>query len=184
MFDRNNEGYTLLESLVAVTVIMLVMTAALRLFSLASAATSRAAVRSELTEYARIAADVMSANIQQATEIKIELNANNTLKKLTLTLPSVTSKSVFVYYPDLEIGTVNYHRLIFTGNNVNNANVLASNLADIKIISESGNTLFIEILTDNKITNSGKSAIKNLNITVEPVFIRVPVNISGKTLLP
>ncbi|MDR2649282.1 MAG: hypothetical protein LBB94_06135 [Clostridiales bacterium] len=177
---RNSEGYTLLESLLAVTVAAFVLTAALRLLSCVSISTSRAAVRAELTECARLAADVMSANIQRASAIKIELyeNKKNTLKRLELIEPE---QGVFSYNPYAPVSVSNYHRLIFSGDK--GSNELASNLADIRIISSGEDTLFIEILTDGAITVNSGAAIKNSTISVGSIFIRVPVNISGKKLL-
>ena len=180
MFNHDNRGNTLMETLIAVTVTMIVLTAAMRLLTFTSESVSRAVVRGELTECARTAADVMSVNIQRVSEFKLILNGNNTLKRLELIEPGM----VFAYEPDAKDGSTMYHRLLFTGLNENVSNELASNLADIRILLDKPDILYIEILTDNTITTNADSANKRANTTVEPVFIRVPVNIAGKKILP
>ena len=185
----NNKGYTLIETLLAVTVTMIVLSAALRLMTFASETAVKAIVRGELMESARTAANVMNSNIQRANEIKIEVNGNNTLRRMELDRPGRTDKFIFLYNPDAPDKTAGYHRLIFTGEGESNDgktgnNELASNLADVRILSDSSNTIIIEILTDNTITVNNETAKKYINVTAEPVFLRFPVNISGKKRLP
>jgi len=188
------KGYTLLETLLAVTVTMIVMAAAMRLLSYSAAMTARAVVRGELTENARTAADVMSANIRRASEIKIIADGNNNILK-RIEMPNPDSKDrnfVFAYYPNALTGDGEYHKLYFTGADINSSavnksNELASNLAYIRVIHDNANTLVIEILTDNTVTANASSidyetANKRENVTVEPVFIRVPIDITGKKI--
>jgi len=174
MFSHNDGGYTLLETLLAVTVIMFVLTAALRLLSYTSASAVRTIIRCELTESARIAANVMSVNIQRSSQIKITLNGDTTLKQMDLR----DTKYTFKFDSGASAAVTGYHRLIFSG--PDGSNELASNIARIYIIRDSPDILIIEIETDNTITNSGDLAKKRARVTVEPVIIRVPVNIAGK----
>ena len=177
MYKQNNKGYSLLETLLAVTVTMILLTAAMRILIYASKAASRAIVRSELMENARIASVMLSANIQRANEIHINADENNTLISMKLTQPGRPAAYVFSYNPAEPSG---YHRLIFSGEG--GKNELASNLADIRIIDNGADSIIIEILTDNTVTVYSDSDLANKlsGITVEPVFIRFPVNICGK----
>ena len=191
---RGDEGYSLIDTLLAITVTMIVLATALRLLTFASGAASRAVVRNELMECARTAATVMSRNIQRSSEFKLTLVGNNTLRRLELIQPEVKPGKpgtyIFEYNPTVSKLDANYHRLIFTGDRGiegnSGSNELASNLADVRILINGQDTMFIEIKTDNTITvNSDKKvAGKNEIITVEPVFIRIPVSIIGKTRLP
>ena len=178
----DNKGFSLVETLLAVSVTMILLTVALRLLVFTSGVASGAIVRGELMECARTAANIINVNIQRASEIKIEVNGNNTLKRMELTQPGRPVKYVFSYNPDASDTSVGYHRLIFSGEN--GSNELASNLADIRILSDSGNIIIIEILTDNTITVNNEVASKYINVTAEPIFLRFPVNISGKKRLP
>jgi len=180
VYKRGEGGYTLLETLLAVTVTILVLSAALRLLSFTSAAAARAVVRGELTESARTSADVMRTNIQRASELKLTADANNTLKRLELTEPGQASSYIFTYDPAAPPAASGYHRLIFSGDG--GYNELASNIACIRILSDNPDTLIIEILTDNTVTTSADSANKRADITVDPVLIRIPVNVAGKTV--
>lgn len=182
MVNAHNKGYSLIETLLAVTVTMIVLTAALRLMAFTSETAVKSIVRGELMESARTAANVMNSNIQRANEIKIEVNGNNTLRRMELDRPGRTDKFIFLYNPDAPDKTAGYHRLTFSGEGGNNE--LASNLADVRILSDSSNTIIIEILTDNTITVNNEAAKKYINVTAEPIFLRFPVNISGKKRLP
>jgi len=178
MFSRREEGITLLETLLAVTVTMLVLTASLRLLAYASAGAARAVVRGELTECARIAADVMSTNIQRADECKITVDGNNSLNRMELTEPNRAEPYVFKYSPDAQASANSYHRLEFSGDG--GSNELASNLADIRVLFDGSHTLTIEIVTDGAVTTNSEWAGIRGNIGVDPVALRIAVNVAGK----
>ena len=169
-----------METLLALTVTMIALTAAMRLLTVASSASARAVVRGELTECARTAADVITVNIQRASEIKLTTDGNNTLERLDLTEPE--GKFTILYDKDASVFPSGLHRLYFSGSDVNPTNELASNLADIKITADSPNTLSIEIVTDNTVTTSADSANKRPGLTIDPVLIRASADIAGKAV--
>ena len=183
MLNANeSNGYSLLEALIALSIAMITLMGALQILSFASNVSSQAIVRGELTASARTAATVMNTKIQRASAINIVVDGNNTLRRLEIRQPNARPgepPDVFIYNPNLPTSSLDYNRLIY------NRNEVASNLADIRIIQDGSDTIMIEILTDNTITvNTANLDVtqRNPNITVKPVFIRFPVNISGKII--
>ena len=178
--NESDGGYSLLEALIALTVAMITLMGALQILSFASNVSSQAIVRGELTASARTAATVMNTKIQRAEAINIVVDGNNTLSRLELRPGTRAGQpDVFVYDPHLPSSAPGYNRLVWNDNEV------ASNLADIRIFQDGSNTIVIEILTDSTITvNIANRDVmqRNPNITVKPVIIRFPVNISGKTI--
>ena len=180
MFSRGESGFTLLETLLALTVTMFVLAAAMRLLSFASASAARAVVRGELTDSARAAADVMTVNIERATDIKIVTVGNNTLKSMSLT----QANKIFVFTYDITASPSDpgYHRLIFSGEG--GTNELASNIAEIRVFKDGPDALVIQIKTDDKVTVNADSASKRAKVSVDPINIQIPINITGKAVIP
>jgi type II secretory pathway component PulJ len=177
-YESNNSGYSLLEVLIALTIAMITLMGALQILSFASNVSTRAIVRGELTASARTAATVMKTKIHQASAINIVVDGNNTLRTLSVLQVGERDMDTFTFNSNAPISDRSHNRLMYQRNEV------ASNLADIRIIQDGSDTIIIEILTDNTITANHDVHVtqRNSNITVEPVFIRFPVNVSGKII--
>ena len=181
MCSRGEGGFTLLETLLALAVTMFVLSAAMRLLSFTSASAARAVVRGELTDCARTAADVLTVNMERADEINITTVGNNTLKQMDLLekqedLTKPGALYSFAYDIAAAPKDASYHRLKFGGVE------LASNLADIRVWPDGSDTLIIEIQTDTTLTVNADTANKRAKVSVDPVIIQVPVNITGKAV--
>ena len=154
------KGFTLIETAIALMVFMLVALAVINLSVFASTALERISVRGELLENARIAVDVMSVHIKEATRIVIDTDRRG-LDRMTLTMPAGGTRE-FRYYSRMSQGEPRYQRLDFGGNE------LASHIASV------GTSLKGDILTLTVIT---ADSIDGSDITVDPISLTVKIKI-------
>jgi len=173
----NEKGFTLLETLIALSLMMLVTLSATNILNFASMSNSRAIVNHELFENARITIDFMTEHIRRAEEINLNTDEKNTMKSMELTYRSVSSNGSvswetnrFSYDKNLSAGAPRYNRVEFGGNE------LSSYIADIKITVEN------EILQIVLITDSNLNMQDDIEV-IKPITLKTKIDVRYKDVI-
>ena len=162
-------GFTLLETAIALAVFLLLSVSASAALVYVSRSSERLMVTQNVFENARASLDALTVNIQMAEKILLETDADDVLKKLTLTERDPDGKLAdYFFYFKRGAGPeeAKYHRLEF-GLNAE----FASHIASVKITYENERRMDITVVTDDfsgpPMTCSGSVDVRYKQVTVE-----------------
>lgn len=157
-----NNGFTLLETIIALSLFMLITLSIANLLDFSSRRMERISIQSELLENARISLDMMSVYIRSADSTVIAIDTRtNSVTRISITniiSKTQTETREFQYYPRLTGINQYYHWLWFGGNE------LATNIADIRARLD-GDILSLTVTTDEIITQ--KTTVPAVSLTTK-----------------
>ena len=163
------EGFTLIETVIALAVWLLLATGAGSVLVYASRASERLIVTQEIFENARASLDAITVNIQMANTVVLETDSDDVLKKLTLTERNPKGELeeyYFFFKRGAEPDEAKYHRLEFGENNE-----FASHIGLIKLKVVNDKRLEITVITDGilcpSVTISGAADIRYKDVSVK-----------------
>ncbi len=159
-----NKGLTLIETVIALSIFMIITLSVSHMISFTSSQLERIHTQSEMLESARIAIDVLSLYTKSADSVEIKADAQNNLHSIKLMYGSELHQ--FSYNSALSSNDPKYHRLDFGGNE------LASNIASIKLYLN-GTILTVFVATDNKL---------NEKVEIEPITLTVKIKMNNKVI--
>jgi len=138
-----SSGFTLVETIVAVAIWMILLAGASQLFWYTSQVSTGILARQEALEGTRVAVDALMVNLQMAEEIVLNTDSDGMLRNLSLlqVAPSgLPERFEFSYNRDALYGTPQYKRLNFGGNE------LASNLSEVRLtLSKDRKLIYITV---------------------------------------
>lgn len=140
------KGFTLLETVTALAVWLLLSAGAAQVLLYASRASVRMIGEQEAFESARASLDALTVNLQLADTILLETDRNGVLSKLTLTERDPDGLSAYyIFYFDAaaEPEEAKYHRLEFGRNNE-----FASHIQTVRLACVDGR-MRVTVVTDD-----------------------------------
>ena len=150
---KRDNGFTLLETVIALAVWLVIAAAAGRALIYAARASERLIGEREAFENARASLDAICANIRMAQKIVLETDGENVLKKLTLTEKNGTGLWDYEFYFNKSAapGEAKYHRLEFGRNDE-----FASRIESVTMELVGDGRIEITVTTDGELCEAVK----------------------------
>lgn len=166
---RRQAGFTLLETIVALALWMILVAGATQYLSYVGRTSWHLVMRQDAFENARATLDALTANLQMADTIKLKTDSTGMLKELILTERDPDGNSAeynFYYKADALPSEAKYRRLEFGLNDE-----FASRLCEVRLIYHPTGQMEIIVATDEE---SGPAI--RLTGTVDVRYKAVTVN--------
>ena len=166
---NHRRGFTLIETVIALAVWLLLTAGAGSVLIYASRASERLIVTQEIFENARASLDAITVNIQMANTVLLEVDADGVLKTLKMTERNPDGQLAdysFYFKSNALPGEAKYHRLEFGLNDE-----FASNIEIVRLTAINGKRIEITIITDDilcpSMTLCGSVDIRYKEVTVK-----------------